>query len=126
MPRVAQIISNARYLHEHVATNAELTARFDALGKPTGIEKLAARKGITQRFFGPEGWATSDLALPAATEALKRAGRKPEDVDLIIVGTASSDYIAPSTSVLLQHKLGAKNAGTAFPTLVAIGSGMTM
>jgi 3-oxoacyl-[acyl-carrier-protein] synthase-3 len=53
---------------------------------------------------------------------------------LIIVGTASRDYIAPSTSVVLQHKLGAKNAGSfdvnracaAFPTLVAIGSGMTM
>jgi 3-oxoacyl-[acyl-carrier-protein] synthase-3 len=71
---------------------------------------------------------TSDLALPAAKEALKRAGRKPEDVDLIILGTTSPDYITPATSVVLQHKLGAKNAGTfdvdcacaAFPALVAI------
>jgi len=85
-------------------------------------------------FFGREDWATSDLVLLAATEALKRAGRKPEDVDLIIVGTASPDYIAPSASVVLQHKLGAKNSDTfdvncacaAFPTVVAIGSGMTM
>ena len=55
MPRVAQIISTARYLPEHVVTNAELTARFDVLGKPAVIEKLAARTGITQRFFGRGG-----------------------------------------------------------------------
>jgi 3-oxoacyl-[acyl-carrier-protein] synthase-3 len=41
--------------------------------------------------------------LPAAKEALKRAGRKPEDVDLIILGTTSPDYITPATSVVLQH-----------------------
>ena len=48
MPRVAEIISTARYLPEHVVTNAELVARFDALGKPTVIDKLAARTGITR------------------------------------------------------------------------------
>ena len=75
---------------------------------------------------------TSDLALPAAKEALKRAGRKPEDVDLIIVGTTSPDYVTPDTSVVIQYKLGAKNAGTfdvgcacaSFPPLIAIGSGL--
>ena len=65
-------------------------------------------------------------------EALKRAGRKAEDVDLIILGTTSPDYITPSTSVVLQYKLGAKNAGAfdvgcacaAFPALVATGAGL--
>ena len=73
---------------------------------------------------------TSDLALTAPKEALKRAGRQPEDVDLIILGTTSPDYVSPSTSVVLQHKLGAKNAGAfdvncacaAFPALVATGA----
>ena len=91
MARIAQIVSTARYLPEHVITNAELTARFTALGKPTVIDRLAARSGITQRFYVPGDWVTSDLALPAAKEALKRAGRKPEDVDLIILGTTSPD-----------------------------------
>ena len=50
MPRVAQIITTARYLPEHVVTSAELTVRFDALGKPAVIEKLAARTGTIQRF----------------------------------------------------------------------------
>ena len=112
MARIAQIVSTARCLPEHIVTNAELTARFAALGRPDVINKLAGRTGINQRFYAPKDWVTSDLALAAAKEALKRAGRKPEDVDLVIVGTTSPDYIAPNTAVVLQHKLGAKNAGT--------------
>jgi 3-oxoacyl-[acyl-carrier-protein] synthase III len=130
--RIGQIISTARYLPERVVTNAELTTRFTALGKPTVIDRLAGSTGITKRFYVPADWVTSDLALPAAKEALKRAGRKPEDVDLIILGTTSPDYITPDTAVVLQHKLGAKNAGTfdvgcacaSFPPLIAIGSGL--
>jgi hypothetical protein len=49
----------------------------------------AMPKGITRRYYVPDDWVTSDIALPAAKEALKRAGRKPEDVDLIILGTTS-------------------------------------
>ena len=132
MARFAQIISTARYLPERVVTNAELTTRFTALGKPTVIDRLAASTGITKRFYVPDDWVTSDLALPAAKEALKRAGRKPEELDLIILGTTSPDYITPDTAVVLQHKLGAKNAGTfdvgcacaSFPTLVATGAGL--
>jgi 3-oxoacyl-[acyl-carrier-protein] synthase III len=74
----AQIISTARYLPERVVTNAELTTRFTALGKPTVVERLAASTGITKRFYVPNDWVTSDLALPAAKEALKRAGRNPK------------------------------------------------
>jgi 3-oxoacyl-[acyl-carrier-protein] synthase-3 len=130
--RIAQIVSTARYLPERVVTNAELTTRFTALGRPTVIDRLAASSGITKRFYVPDDWVTSDLALPAAKEALKRAGRKPEDVDLIILGTTSPDYITPDTAVVLQHKLGAKNAGTfdvgcacaSFPPLIAISSGL--
>ncbi|OYV99690.1 MAG: 3-oxoacyl-ACP synthase, partial [Acidobacteria bacterium 37-71-11] len=58
--------------------------------------------------------------------------RAPEEVDLIILGTDSPDYITPATSVVLQHKLGARSAGTfdvgcacaSFPTGLAIGAGM--
>jgi 3-oxoacyl-[acyl-carrier-protein] synthase III len=132
MARIAQIISTARYLPEHLVTNAELKARFTALGRPHVIDKLANSTGIGKRFYVPDDWVTSDLALMACKEALKRAGRNPEDVDLIILGTTSPDYVTPSTSVVLQHKLGAKNAGAfdvdcacaAFPALVAIGAGL--
>ena len=132
MARIAQIISTARYLPEHLVTNAELTARFTALGRPHVIDKLAAKSSIGKRFYAPDDWVTSDLALVVCKEALKRAGRKAEDVDLIILGTTSPDYVTPSTSVVLQHKLGAKNAGAfdvgcalrAFPALVATGAGL--
>ena len=132
MTRIAHIVSTARYLPEHVVTNAELAARFAARGDLNIIDEFAEHTGITQRFYVSDEWVTSDLALPAAREALKRAGRKPEDVDLIIVGTDTPDYITPSTSVVLQRKLGAKNAGTfdvgcacaSFPTAMAIGSGL--
>jgi 3-oxoacyl-[acyl-carrier-protein] synthase III len=76
MARIGQIVSTARYSPKHVVTNAELTERFTALGKPTTIDRLAASTGITKRFHAPDDWVTSDLALPAAKEALKRAGRK--------------------------------------------------
>jgi 3-oxoacyl-[acyl-carrier-protein] synthase-3 len=132
MARIAQIVSTARYLPQHLVSNAELTERFTALGRPHVIDKLAASTGISKRFYVPDDWVTSDLALMAAKEALKRAGRKPEDIDLIILGTTSPDYITPATSVVLQHKLGAKNAGAfdvdcacaAFPALVANGAGL--
>jgi 3-oxoacyl-[acyl-carrier-protein] synthase III len=132
MARIAQIVSTARYVPERVVTDAELKARFAALGDPDIIDKYARGTGIMQRFYAPDDWATSDVAMPAAKEALKRAGRKPEDVDLIIVGTDTPDYITPATSVVLQYKIGAKNAGTfdvgcacaSFPTSLAIGSGL--
>lgn len=132
MARIAQIVSTARYLPDRVVTNAELNARFTALGIPAVIDKFAASTGITQRFYAPDDWVTSDLAAAAAREALKRAGCKSEDVDLIILGTDSPDYITPDTSVVVQHKIGARNAGTfdigcacaSFPAAIAIGSAL--
>lgn len=132
MPRIANIISTAHYLPERKVTNAELNERFTALGNPEVIGKFAESTGINQRFYAPDDWATSDLAVPAAREALKRAGRKPEEVDLIILGTDSPDYVTPATSVVLQHKIGAKNAGTfdvgcacaSFPTALTVAAGI--
>jgi 3-oxoacyl-[acyl-carrier-protein] synthase-3 len=132
MTRTAQIVSTARYVPERRVTNEDMTARFTKLGIPDVINKFGAASGITQRFYAPEDWACSDLALPAAKEALKRANLKPEDVDLIVLGTDSPDYITPDTSVVLQYKLGAKNAGTfdvgcacaSFPTALGLSAGL--
>ena len=78
MARIAQIVSTARYLPEHAVTNAELTERFTVLGRPTVIDRLANSTGIMQRFYAPDGWATSDLAVPAAKEALSAWGGNPK------------------------------------------------
>lgn len=132
MARIASIISTAHYLPERLVTNADLNQHFTALGMPDVVKKLTDSTGILQRYYAPDEWASSDLALPAAREALRRAGRKPEDIDLIIVGSNTPDYITPATSVILQHKLGAKNAGTfdvscacaSFPTALITASGL--
>ena len=132
MTRIATIVSTAHYVPERLVTNDELTEHFTKLGKPEVIGKFAASSGIRQRYWAPDDWATSDIALPAARQALERAGRTPEDVDLIILGTDSPDFITPATSTVLQHKLGAKNAGTfdvgcacaSFPTAMAAAAGI--
>ena len=132
MTRTAHIISTARYLPQRKVSNGELTERFAALGIPDVIDKFGTSTGITQRFYAPDDWATSDLALPAAKEALRRACLRPEDLDLIVLGTDSPDYLTPDTSVVLQYKLGAKNAGTfdvgcacaSFPTAIALAAGL--
>ncbi|MDX1997766.1 MAG: ketoacyl-ACP synthase III [Thermoanaerobaculia bacterium] len=129
--RFARLAATGRYLPERCVTNDELRRILHA--QPAdAVAKLEAATGIRQRFWAPDDTATSDLALPAARQALERAGKRPEDVDLVIVGTDSPDYITPATSVVLQHKLGAKNAGTfdvgcacaSFPTGVAAAAGM--
>ena len=129
MNRFASIVSTGMYLPEIKVSNDVLRQRFAHL--PDFIDKMEDSSGIRCRWHAPEDWATSDLALPAAKQALERAGLKPEDVDLIILGTDSPDYITPATSVVLQYKLGAVNAGTfdvgcacaSFPTALASGAG---
>lgn len=131
MTRYAQIVSTGCFLPDREVSNAELKARFEARF-PEFVDKMEASTGITRRFWAPEEWATSDVALPAAQQALARAGIRPEEVDLILLGTDSPDYITPATSVVLQHKLGAINAGTfdvgcacaSFPTALAAGAGI--
>ena len=125
------IVSTGAFLPPIEVTNDMLRARFDAK-VPEFVDKMEASSGIRSRWYAPEDWATSDIAVRAAKQALERAGRKPEEVDLVIVGTDSPDYITPATSVVLQSKLGAKNAGTfdvgcacaSFPTALSTASGL--
>ncbi|MCP4656217.1 MAG: ketoacyl-ACP synthase III [bacterium] len=129
MKRYANIVATGRYLPEIEVSNDELRERFAHVDD--FVDKMEESTGIRRRWYAPDDWATSDLALRAALQALERAGRKPEDVDLIILGTDSPDYTTPATSVVLQHKLGAKGAGTfdigcacaSFPTGLATAAG---
>jgi len=125
----ARIVSTGSYLPEIEVSNDELRRRFAHL--PDFIDKMEASTGIRRRWYAPENWAASDLAVRAARQALERAGRAPQDVDLLLVGTDSPDFITPATSVVVQHKLGAMNAGTfdigcacaSFPTGLATAAG---
>lgn len=131
MTRTARILSTGRFVPPIEVPNALLHERFEGRF-PGFVEKMEASSGIRKRWYAPEEWATSDVALPAACSALEKAGLGPGDVDLIVLGTDSPDYLTPATSVVLQHKLGAKNAGTfdvgcacaSFPTGLAAGAGL--
>jgi 3-oxoacyl-[acyl-carrier-protein] synthase III len=130
MTRYANIVSTGSYLPEIEISNDQLRRRLAHI--PDYVDKMEVATGILKRWHAPDDWATSDLAVRAARQALERANRKPEDVDLIILGTDSPDFITPATSVVLQDKLGAKNAGTfdvacacaSFPTGLAAAAGL--
>jgi 3-oxoacyl-[acyl-carrier-protein] synthase III len=130
MGRYARIVSTAMYKPGRLISNDLMREWLQ--DSPGVVDRLEQETGIRQRWWAPEDWATSDLALPAAKLAVERAGKKPEDVDLIILGTDSPDYVTPATSVVLQHKLGARNAGTfdigcacaSFPTALTAGAGI--
>jgi 3-oxoacyl-[acyl-carrier-protein] synthase-3 len=104
MPTFSRIIGTGSHLPEFVLTNAELERRVE-----TSDEWIRERTGIEQRHIAAAGETTSDLALIAARKALAAAGVRPDELDLIIVGTTTPDIIFPSTACLLQHRLGAKN-----------------
>ncbi len=130
-PEFANLVATGCYLPEIEVSNDALRARFEATA-PEFVDKMEASSGIRARWYAPAEWAASDLALRAAQQALARAGKTAEELDLIILGTDSPDYITPATSVVLQSKLDAKNAGTfdvgcacaSFPTALSTASGL--
>jgi 3-oxoacyl-[acyl-carrier-protein] synthase-3 len=96
------------YLPSRVVTNNELAQLVD-----TSHEWIVQRSGIHQRHFAAPDQYTSDLATEASKEALKNSGHKPNDIDLIIVATASSDFTFPSCATRVQEKIG-NTKGLAF------------
>ncbi len=134
MTRYATIIGTGRYLPEIEVSNAALKARVGAVNPEMEqvVDNFEESSGIRRRWYAPRDWAASDMAVRAAQEALKAAGIRPDQVDMILLGTDTPDYITPATSTVVQHKLGAVNAGTfdigcacaSFPTGVAAAAGL--
>ena len=101
----AGILGTGYYLPEKILTNSDLEKIVD-----TSDEWITERTGIKERRIAADDVATSDLAIKAAEMALKDANVSPEDLDLIIVATLTSDRIIPSTACMIQDRLGAKKA----------------
>lgn len=76
----------------------------------TSDEWITSRTGIKERRIADQDTASSDIAYEAAKKALKAANVKPSDLDVIIVGTITPDFLFPSTGCVVQSLLGAKNA----------------
>ena len=90
---------------DRVVTNDELSRTLD-----TSDEWIVERTGIRERRVAAPDEALSDLALPAAREALRQAGAEPASIDLIIVATVTPDMAFPSTGAILADQLGAPDA----------------
>lgn len=105
MMRSVGILGIGHYVPEKVLTNFDLEKMVD-----TSDEWITERTGIKQRHIAAPEEATSDLSLKAAQKALEDAGVAPEEIDLVIVATASPDHAFPSTACLVQDRIGAKNA----------------
>ncbi len=98
----AAITGTGAALPQKRLTNLELEKMVD-----TNDEWIVSRTGIRERRILEEGLGNIDLTYQAAEEALREANLTPEELDLILVATITPDYITPSTSCLLQGKLGA-------------------
>jgi 3-oxoacyl-[acyl-carrier-protein] synthase III len=104
----SQIVGCGAYLPERVVTNRELAARLE-----TSDEWIVERTGIHQRHIAAKGELTSDLATAASVAALAQAGLKSNDLDLIVLATATPDRTFPATAARVQAKL-AMTRGAAF------------
>ena len=127
MGRPVSITGLGSHVPERVVTNTDLSKIID-----TTDEWITTRTGIRERRVAAEDEAMSDLALPAAREALAQAGVEGGDVDLIIVATVTPDMMFPSTAALLADELGSTDAAaydlsagcTGFMYALAQGYGM--
>jgi len=101
----SKITGTGSYVPDRVIKNTDLEKRVD-----TSDEWITERTGIKERRIVDDSQAASDLALEASKRALRHAGVRAKEIELIIVATISGDMPMPSTAAVLQHKLGAKSA----------------
>ena len=83
---------------------------FAALGLETNDEWITSRTGIKERRIAQAGETTASMAATAANAAMKKAGVHAGELDAIVLSTATTDRLLPSTAVDLQAILGASRA----------------
>jgi 3-oxoacyl-[acyl-carrier-protein] synthase-3 len=102
----AAITAVGGYVPDYVLTNDELSNMVD-----TNDEWITTRTGIKERrILKGERKGLSDLIVPAIEQILEKRKIKPEEIDLLIVGTITGDYTFPSTANVVCDKMGMKNA----------------
>ncbi len=102
----AAITAVAGYVPDNIVSNKDLEQMVD-----TNDEWIVSRTGIKNRHIEKDPTkATSDMAVEAVNELLKKRGIGPEEIDMIVVGTVTADYPFPDTANLIAAKIGATNA----------------
>jgi len=104
MPR-AKIIGTGSFVPPKRLTNADLERMLD-----TSDEWIYSHTGIRERRIAGDDLSTSDMAVKAIRRALDMSQCPPDDIDMIIAGTITSDYRMPSTACVIQEKLSLPNA----------------
>ncbi len=99
--RYAKILGTGSYLPQQRLSNEALALRVE-----TSDEWIVSRTGIKARHIAAAGEQTSDLAVQAARAALQDAHIHADEIDLIIVATATPDMTFPATACIVQNKLG--------------------
>jgi 3-oxoacyl-[acyl-carrier-protein] synthase III len=103
---LARITGTGRFLPPRVMTNAEMESIVD-----TSDEWIRTRTGIRERRIAAADMGAADMGAGAARAAMEEAGVTPDQVDMILVSTATPDRLLPSTACDIQALLGARNAG---------------
>ena len=102
----AAITAVGKYVPEYILTNKELEQLVD-----TNDEWITSRTGIKERrILKGENKGTSFMAIKAAEEVLQKSKINPEEIDLVIVATATPDIMVASTAVYVATEIGATNA----------------
>ena len=105
VPRRAAITAVASYVPQHILTNADLAKRLD-----TSDDWIVTRTGIRERRQGAPGETTSMMGAEATRRLMTVRGLSPDDIDAVIVATATPDMIFPATACLIQDQLGLRRA----------------
>ncbi len=103
--RSAKITALGRYVPPRVVTNHDLERMVQ-----TNHDWIVERTGIYERHWVEKGTPTSELAVKAVDDLLKRRGIEAGEIELIIVATVTPDMFFPSTACLIQNKIRATRA----------------
>ena len=98
----AYIQAISYYLPEKVVTNEQLSEEFPEWS----VEKIAKKIGINERHVASENETAGDLAYQAAEKLIREHGIERESIDFVLLCTQSPDYFLPSTSCVIQNRLG--------------------
>ena len=103
--RTARIAGLGTFLPERVLTNADFERMVD-----TSDEWIVSRTGMRERHVVSDGESLVTMSVEAGKRALADAGRNPEDIELLIVATATPEQPIPASSAIMQPALGVTNA----------------
>ncbi len=102
---IVEFAGTGRFLPDRVVTNDDLAQTLD-----TSDEWIRTRTGIRERRIAADDMHPAEMGAAASRRAMESAGITPEDVDILIVSTATPDRWLPSTACDIQAHLGCNNA----------------